>query len=96
MANWIKLTKSGTPYGLAHFAGDVLEVSAEKYKKIMTDGGCVPAEPAEIAAAKAEIARAEEVARKQALANPSTALLLEKIEAMERQLAEKDKEKPGK
>lgn len=92
--NWIKLTKSGTPYGLAHFAGDVLEVSPEKYKQIVADGGCVPAEPAEIEATKAAILAAQEAARKQALANPSTALLLEKIEELERRLTEK--EKPGK
>ncbi len=87
---WIKLTKPGAPFGLAHFDGDVLELDAEKAKKVMKAGGCVQAEPQEIAAAKAVIAKEEEKeAAAKAEQGPTNADLLAKIAELQKQLAEK-------
>lgn len=90
--SWIKLTKAGSIFGLAHFIGDVVEVEADKYKEIMAAGGCVPAEAAEIEAAKVAIAKSDaaEVAMK-AASGPTNADLLAKINELQAKLAEKDK-----
>lgn len=89
--SWIKLTKAGSPFGLAHHVGDVLEVGSEKYKEVMAAGGCVPAEPTEIEAAKAAIEKADAAeAAAKAAAGPTNADLLAKIAELQRQLSKKE------
>lgn len=91
---WLKLTKSGVAFGLAYFEGDVVELDAEIAKKVMSGAGGVPAEAGEIEAAKEAIVRADAKERAaNAEKGPSNADLLAKIEELQNQLSEKDKNK---
>jgi hypothetical protein len=86
--SWIKLTKSGTAFGLSHFIGDVVELGADKAKEVMFGAGGIPAEAEEIEKAKAAIAKSDaaEAAAKGA-EGPTNADLLAQIVELKLQLA---------